>query len=66
MYTGLTPMLICSDVQASTSDWGVEEGVQIGQKAPAFVLPRADGTTLDLREYGAGRNVIVTTYRAFW
>jgi hypothetical protein len=49
------------------SDWGGEEaGLQIGDKADGFSLPRADGTTVSLSDYRGRKHVLVTTYRAFW
>jgi hypothetical protein len=56
-----------ADNQALRSDWGTEAaGLQIGEKAPDFTLPRADGSTLTLSERLGEGSVIVTTYRAFW
>lgn len=52
---------------ATRSDWGTDAaGLQIGDKAPDFTLPRADGSTVTLSDELAQSNVIVTTYRAFW
>jgi hypothetical protein len=53
------------------AEWNTDErtaghGVQIGQEAPDFTLPRADGSTITLSDYRGEKNVIVTTYRAFW
>jgi hypothetical protein len=50
------------------SGWGLDtDALQIGDKASAFKLPKVDGSGLiDLSEHLGKRNVIVTTYRAFW
>jgi len=52
--------------QAEVSAWGRNGTLAIGDEAQPFVLPRADGTTVDLSEYLGEKNIIVTTYRAFW
>lgn len=51
--------------QATVSTWGPDDRLQIGDMAPDFTLPRADGTTVTLSAL-RGKNVIVSTYRAFW
>ena len=43
-----------------------EKLLKIGDKAPAFNLPRPDGTAFDVSQWLGKKNVIVTTYRAFW
>ncbi len=55
-----------ADSQASASDWGENGTLAVGDEAQAFVLPRADGSEVDLSEHLGKNNVIVTTYRAFW
>jgi len=50
----------------STDERTAGHGVQIGEQAPDFTLPRADGSTVTLSDYRGDKNVIVTTYRAFW
>lgn len=55
-----------SEVAVTSSVWGDHGTLEIGDKAVAFSLPRADGSTLDLSSYLGKKNVIVTTYRAFW
>ena len=40
--------------------------LQIGDRADAFTLARADGTTISLADYKGKKNVLITTYRAFW
>ncbi|MHC4909208.1 MAG: hypothetical protein ACYTF9_05760 [Planctomycetota bacterium] len=54
-----------SSEQAQVSNWGRGRGLQIGETAPDFDLPRGDGTTVTLGQM-RGTPVIVTTYRAFW
>lgn len=39
--------------------------VRVGEKAPDFALPSADGKTIRLSDY-AGRNVLIDFYRAHW
>lgn len=53
------------------SAWDTDErtaghGVQIGEQAPDFTLPRADASTVTLSDYRGDKNIIVTTYRAYW
>ncbi len=55
-----------SAVQAEVSNWGDNGSLQIGDKAAAYSLPRADGGLVDLGEALSETNVIVTTYRAYW
>ncbi len=52
---------------SSTSTWGGEgSGLQIGDRAKPFALPRADGSTVTLDDYLGKTNIILTTYRAHW
>ncbi|MCB9844929.1 MAG: hypothetical protein H6811_02930 [Phycisphaeraceae bacterium] len=51
---------------ATVSNWGRESGLQIGDEAETFELPRADGSILRLADVIGTKNIIVTTYRAFW
>ncbi|TDJ79882.1 MAG: hypothetical protein E2O39_00225 [Planctomycetota bacterium] len=49
------------------SSWGTDEKLlQIGDRAALFELPRADGTMVALASYLGEKNIIITTYRAFW
>lgn len=50
---------------ATESEWGAVETLQIGDHAPNFSLPQADGKTVSLEDF-RGKNVVVTTYRAHW
>ncbi len=52
---------------ATDSSWGTDETLlQIGDRAAPFELPRADGTMVALESYLGEKNIIVTTYRAYW
>ncbi len=53
---------------AKNSFWGVDaKQLKIGDKAPLFDLPLADGSgTLALSDYVGKKKIIITTYRASW
>jgi hypothetical protein len=54
-------------VEPVVSDWGVDDKLlQLGDEAAEFDLPRSDGSWLALRDYLGDKNIVVTTYRAFW
>ena len=54
-------------VSGRNSRWGTDrELLEIGGRLPAISLPRADGTAVDLAAFRGRKNVLVTTYRAFW
>lgn len=53
-------------VSAERSDWGRGRLLQLGDKASAFTLPRADGSKVSLRGFRGKKNVVVSTYRAHW
>jgi hypothetical protein len=53
-------------VPPTTSDWKSPSHVQIGETAPLFDLPRANGSILKLADFIGKGNVLVITYRAFW
>ncbi len=57
-----------SSSPASRSSWGPPGAtvLSIGDKAPDFEVPRADGSTLRLSDYLGKHDVIITTYRAHW
>ncbi len=57
-----------SSTPSTNSRWGPagERALSIGEKAPDFELPRADGTTVHLSDYKGKHDVIITTYRAHW
>ena len=55
------------EADRNASDWGENKRrLQLGDKAALFELPRADGSTVPLAQYLGRKNVLVTTYRAFW
>lgn len=62
----LSPEATAVEVEPSTSDWGRGDGLQIGDKAKKFKLPKADGGKVNLKKLLGKSNVIVTTYRAHW
>ncbi len=62
----LKPGASSKKVASFPSTWSGKDGLAIGEKAAAFVLPRSDGSTVDLSEYLGKRPILVTTYRAFW
>ena len=39
--------------------------IKVGEKAPDFALPSADGRTVRLSDY-AGHNVLIDFYRGYW
>ncbi len=39
--------------------------IKVGEKAPDFTLPSADGKTVRLSDY-AGHNVLIDFYRGYW
>ena len=62
----LTPKSEGKSVETSDSGWGNEDVLQIGDEAPDFSLPKGDGSTVSLSQFRGKKNVIVTTYRAYW
>jgi len=39
--------------------------IKVGERAPVFALPSADGRTVKLSDY-AGHNVLIDFYRGYW
>lgn len=39
--------------------------IKVGEKAPDFALPSADGKTVRLSDY-SGHNVLIDFYRGYW
>ena len=62
----LAPQAVASPTSPDESDWGAGKLLQIGDKAKPLKLSRADGSKVSLRDFKGEKNVIVTTYRAFW
>ena len=49
------------------SHWGTDpQAIKIGDLAPDFSLPRIDGSELSLSHYLGDKNILLTTYRAYW
>ena len=63
----LQPGATAQPGDSSNSNWGDDgSGLQIGDHAKPFALPRADGSTVTLDDYLGKTNIILTTYRAHW
>lgn len=63
----LAPGAEAREGDAADSSWGKDETLlQIGQRAADFELPRGDGSPVALTDYIGDKNIIVTTYRAYW
>ncbi len=55
-----------TEVDASNTTWGVHDTLSVGDQADAFTLPQFPDTEVSLEDYLDKKNIIVTTYRAFW
>ncbi len=55
-------------VDSAVTDWGADSHgtLRVGDVADPFTLPQADGTLISLADFKGEKNVLVTTYRAFW
>ncbi|MCH7870706.1 MAG: hypothetical protein IID33_03300 [Planctomycetes bacterium] len=62
----IEPNAVSEAGDATESTWGVVKTLQIGDKAKLFSLPQADGKRIKLRDYLGKKNILVTTYRAYW
>lgn len=63
----LAPNAVARRGEDTDSSWGTDRKLlEIGQQAPVFALPRPDGGIVALDQFLGDRNIIVTTYRAFW
>lgn len=63
----LAPRARATEADATISDWGIDRKLlQIGDVAADFNLPKAFDPPLSLGQYLGQKNIIVTTYRAFW
>ena len=51
---------------ASVSNWMGDDTLQLGDKVEPFELPKPDGTMVRLADVLGKKNVVITTYRAFW
>jgi AhpC/TSA family protein len=54
-----------SPLPVAAKDRLVPLRVKVGDKAPNFILPSADGQTVKLSAY-AGHNVLIDFYRGYW
>ncbi len=50
---------------AAAEDQILQPKVKVGEKAPDFVLPSADGNSVRLSDY-VGHNVLIDFYRGYW
>ncbi len=50
---------------AAAEDQILQLKVKVGEKAPDFVLPSADGNSVRLSDY-VGHNVLIDFYRGYW
>ena len=68
--TRLEQPVAAGDAERATkkrSTWGVDPDLwQIGDRVRAVSLPDAAGQSVDLGQWIGDKNVIVTTYRAYW
>jgi len=63
LMAGTLPLL--GPLPATAQDQILPLKVKVGDKAPDFVLPSADGKAVRLSEY-AGHNVLIDFYRGYW
>ncbi len=66
MEVELKPDAVAKEVSAEDSTWGDSGVLQIGDDAESFELPRADESYLVMDDYLYEKNIVVTTYRAYW
>jgi len=50
---------------ATAQDRVLRLKIKVGEKAPDFALPSADGKTIRLSDF-AGHNVLIDFYRGYW
>jgi cytochrome oxidase Cu insertion factor (SCO1/SenC/PrrC family) len=58
-------LLLGGAMLAAPSDEILPLNISVGQKAPDFALPSADGKTVRLADF-AGHNLLIDFYRGFW
>jgi AhpC/TSA family len=56
---------LLSPLPANAQDQILPLKIHVGEKAPEFVLPSADGKIVKLSDY-AGHNVLMDFYRGYW
>ncbi|TAM83406.1 MAG: redoxin domain-containing protein [Acidobacteria bacterium] len=54
-----------SPLTANAQDQILPLKVKVGEKAPDFALPSAEGKTVRLSDF-AGHNVLIDFYRGYW
>ena len=57
--------LVLGPPSAAAEDRILPLKVKMGEKAPDFALPSADGKTVRLSDY-LGHNVLIDFYRGYW
>lgn len=66
LHLPLVSGAIATETDASETAWGEHETLKVGEKADDFTLPQFGGSSISLSDYKGKKNVILTTYRAFW
>ncbi len=61
----LLAMALLMPLPATAQDQILPLKIKVGDKAPDFALPSADGKTVKLSDY-AGHNVLIDFYRGYW
>jgi cytochrome oxidase Cu insertion factor (SCO1/SenC/PrrC family) len=61
----LGAMGLLTPLPARAQDQILPLKIKVGEKAPDFALPAADGNEVKLSDY-AGRNVLIDFYRGYW
>jgi cytochrome oxidase Cu insertion factor (SCO1/SenC/PrrC family) len=56
---------LLSQLPSATQDSILSLRIKVGDRAPAFALPSADGKTVRLSDY-TGRNILIDFYRGYW
>ena len=66
LLTAVLPAVatLWSPASAAAEDQILPLKIKVGEKAPDFVLPSADGKTARLSDY-AGHNVLIDFYRGY-
>lgn len=57
--------LLLGPTSAPAKDQILPLKIKVGEKAPGFALPSADGKRVRLSDY-AGHNVLIDFYRGYW
>lgn len=56
---------LLSSLPAAAQDQILPLRVKVGERAPDFALPSAEGKTVRLSDF-AGHNVLIDFYRGYW